>query len=478
MGKLVDYINKKKDSLKFSLVFYYMFIFFIFVSVFVVFSFFSVRDYYYNTLKNNMLSQSIYSTELYDSYISSYTLSDVVLNERFEFLNNIDGQVQLLDNNGLVYYDSLGSSMVGEKAIDPNSLLTNNESYKFVIDNIHNKMSLNYPITTNNSQIGILRTITSLDQVNFEIGKRMLLFILFGFISLMSGFALLYYFSGKLLKPVNMLTGLARKLSDGQYEEKSNMPYAGEIGELAEVMDQLSENILLKEEMKNDFISSVSHELRTPLTSIKGWALTLQDSSLDDETRNEGLKIIESESDRLSDMVEDLLDFSRFTSPSFTLSKSKLDLIPIVKNIVKQMRPRSNQKDVDLILDYTDNEVVLIADENRLKQVFINIIDNAIKFTDAGGSIVVSIELDKEKHIVKCSVIDSGIGISEEEINKVTTKFYKGSSAQSRTGLGLSICEEIIVKHNGKLEISSVLDKGTTVSFELPLAEDEDVEEE
>ena len=133
------------------------------------------------------------------------------------------------------------------------------------------------------------------------------------------------------------------------------------------------------------------------------------------------------------------------------------------------MKPRAVDKEIDLIFDYNESSVVLIADENRLKQVFINLIDNAIKFTPRGGSIVVAINVSYENGLVTCEVIDSGIGISKEDIKLVTTKFYKGFSEGSRTGLGLSISEEIILKHNGKLEIFSVEGEGTKVHFEIPL---------
>lgn len=475
MGKLVDFINKKRNSLKFTLIFYYMLIFFVFVCLFVGYTHFALKDYYYNNLKSTMLSQSTYASELYQSYISAYSLNDVVLNERFEFMNNLNGQVQLLDNNYVIIYDNTGSSEAGQQIQNSDDNFGLDNDYRFDINSEDNIMSLTYVIKNNNTQIGFLRTTTSLEQINNEVYRRSSIFALVGIASLILGFYLLYYFGGRFLKPINKLTDLAGKLSDGQYKEKSNMEYSGEIGELAKTMDQLSENIVAKEEIKNEFISSVSHELRTPLTSIKGWALTLQDSSLDDETRAEGLMIIEHEADRLSDMVEDLLDFSRFTSPSFSLNKTDFNLVAIVKNIVRQMKPRSVDKEINLLFDYNKEVIMVMGDENRLKQVFINLIDNAIKFTDGGGSVVVSL-LYKENNRVLCQVIDSGIGISEQEIELVTTKFYKGTSKGSHTGLGLSISEEIILKHNSKLEISSIEGEGTTISFILETLGEQDEE--
>lgn len=469
MGKLIRYINEQRKSLRFSLIIYYLLIFIGFVVFYLVFTYLSLRIYYYNNLENLMLSQSKFSVEIYESSVSRYSLSEVVFNERFEFLNNIEGQVQLLNNSGELLYDNTGSSEIGKVIISPDTMLSSDGRHKFSRDIENRILSLNYPITVNNNQIGVLRTISDLKNVTSDITSQMRVFVLLGIFSLLSWLLLLYYFSGKLLRPINKLTSLASKLSDGQYDQKSNIEYVGEIGELAKTMDELSTNIVKKEEIKTDFISSVSHELRTPLTSIKGWALTLQDEGIDAQTRKEGLIIIEQEADRLSDMVEDLLDFSRFTSPSFTLTKTNFDIITVVKNIVNQMKPRTKAKDITLIFDTNVDSTIIVGDVNRLKQVFINLIDNAIKFTNENGSIIVSVKYDETNNQVICEVVDTGIGISEEDIELVTTKFYKGTAKGSNTGLGLSIAEEIIIKHNGKLEIESKLGIGTRIHFNLPI---------
>ena len=467
MGKIKKFINKKKHNLRFIIIFYFTIVFVAFIVGFELFTYFSLRDYYYNTIKNNMIAQSAYSVELYDSSISEYSLSEVVSNQRLEFLTNIQGRVQILDNTGVLYYDNTGDDRIGEVIQNTDQLTGMNFEY-----HNDNTLSLNYPIKTNYEQIGVLRTITSLDEVNKEIALRMSVFLIFGVITVLIGGLLIYIIGGRILTPINKLIYYANKLSDGQYKSKSNMSYDGEIGELARVMDEMSENIVNKEQIKTEFISSVSHELRTPLTSIKGWAITLQDGDIDQDVINEGLKIIEKESDRLSDMVEDLLDFSRFTSPKFSLTKTEFNLIPIVKNIINQLKPRTLEKNITMVFDYDNEDVRLVADENRLKQVFINFLDNAIKFTLEDGTIIVSIKEENEE--IKCEVIDTGIGISEEDIELVTTKFFKGTSSGSHTGLGLSIAEEIILLHDGKLNISSTEGEGTTVSFILPRGVDDE----
>src|SRR5699024_10905084 len=188
------------------------------------------------------------------------------------------------------------------------------------------------------------------------------------------------------------------------------------------------------------FISSVSHELRTPLTSIKGWAITLQSDTIqkDSEMVSQGLKIIESEGDRLSMMVEDLLDFSRLSSSTFKYNKDKIDIVNLVKQVNTQLYPRCQSDGIKLSFTSYYKSIFIHADTNRMKEVFINIIDNAIKFTDLGGHI--DVVIDQDEDYVDISIKDDGEGIKDDEIAFVASKFYKGSSSKSQTGLGLSIC--------------------------------------
>ena len=231
-------------------------------------------------------------------------------------------------------------------------------------------------------------------------------------------------------------------------------------------------NLVKKEQLKKDFISSISHELRTPLTVIKGWAFTLQPEAKGNKLLEDGLSIIEKESDRLGNMVTELLDFSELSSGRLIMNKELFDLNELGIFINKQLMPKSSSKKIDMILNYDETKrVMVIADRDRIKQVFINILDNALKFTDEGGVVLTDIKIEDDIAVVE--VIDNGCGISEDEISLVTGKFYKGSNSNSHTGLGLSICEEIVKAHNGNLIIRSVLEKGTVVRVELPLEKGE-----
>ena len=470
MGKLKSFYQKLRHSLKTKLFLGVFIIFLILVIGFELFTFYMLRNYHYDNLKNLMQSQAGYSSELYITYVGDYTLSDNILNERLQFLTNSEGQIQILDMEGRVIYDNIASEEVGHQlnTDDVSSVLLGEASTSInkTSPRKDSTLSVSVPLNDRSTQIGAIRVTASLKNVDRQILRQFTLFISFGLIAIITAIFMSYYLSRRIFKPINQLTDIAKKYSDGQYQLKSNLDYRSEVGKLAKTMDELSENIIEKDALKTEFISSVSHELRTPLTSIKGWSITLQDDGIDQEMIKEGLRIIEQESDRLSDMVEDLLDFSRFTSPNFRLTKSTFNIVDIAQSIRLQLRPRLKDKDLTVLLNYDYKEIEVVADENRIKQVFINILDNAIKFTPREGTIAINI-VDQDEDVM-CEIIDTGIGISEKDIANVTSKFYKGTSAGSHTGLGLSICEEIVKAHQGVLEIYSVEGEGTTVRFTIP----------
>lgn len=439
--------------------------------VFEMFYYTSIKSYYYDIVAGTLTNQASYNADLYLTYLSNEDLNQVVVDNKNQFYRSDSSQVQILSNSGTVLYDSIGTDQVGKlistvdvkKAQEGQSGLFRGEA-AYTTDEV---MSVSVPLHSQNGQVGILRLTTSLTKTNELIGQKFSLSVYFAIGTIIVGLILSFWLSRSITKPVEQLTRIARKIADGQTDVMADETGIGEIGELGRAMNIMSENIRQKERIKNDFISSVSHELRTPLTSIKGWALTLQSEGMGQDVQKEGLKIIEKESERLNFMVEDLLDFSRFLSGRIDLNKTKFDLIPVANNLVAQLRPRIRDKQLDVVYHYSQPQIDIVADENRVKQMMLNILDNAIKFTPSQGTIF--IEITQEKDWVDLSITDTGIGISEKEIAFVTEKFWKGSSSQSHSGLGLSICEEIAKAHGGSLMIKSTVNVGTTVTIELPV---------
>ncbi|MNI53773.1 Alkaline phosphatase synthesis sensor protein PhoR [compost metagenome] len=246
-----------------------------------------------------------------------------------------------------------------------------------------------------------------------------------------------------------------------------NNQYNDELGALADTLNTMAAKIHQNEKFKNDLISSVSHELRTPLTSIKGWVVTLHASVGDNQDMlNEGLEIIDSETDRLTQMVDELLDFSKLDNGRIQLSCKPVNLQQLLLHIGKQLTPRAARQSISLVVEVEETLPIIQADENRLKQVLINLIDNSLKFTGSGGRISMYVYSNKQQVII--TVEDTGSGIMEKDLANVLQKFYKGNSHAAGSGLGLPISEQIIKLHQGQLFITSVVGEGTKVEIYLP----------
>ena len=219
--------------------------------------------------------------------------------------------------------------------------------------------------------------------------------------------------------------------------------------------------------MQREFISSLSHELRTPLTAITGWSETLlADENLDSETRR-GMNIILKEGRRLTGLVVDLLDFTRIQDGRMTLNIRQTDIRGEFEDTVFMYSSRLSQEEMELVYIENDQEIPDIpCDPERMRQVFLNILDNAAKHGKDGKRIDASITHENSNIVIR--IRDYGPGISEDELPLVKKKFYKGSSKARGSGIGLAVCDEIVLKHRGTLTLENAEGGGTLVTVELP----------
>jgi signal transduction histidine kinase len=235
----------------------------------------------------------------------------------------------------------------------------------------------------------------------------------------------------------------------------------------------MATEIAAADKMKNDFISTISHELRTPLTSIKGWGETLTLGNQDnvDPLTQRGLKVIVSEAGRLEGFVEELLDFSRLQSGRMKLRLAKTDILAELEETLFTFIERALREGYDVRTSIPEVPSVANADANRLKQVFMNILDNALKYSRPGSKIFVKAGFVKResKDFVQIIIADQGCGISAEDLPHVKEKFYKANVSVRGSGIGLAVTNEIVSLHGGTLDIDSVEGKGTLVTILLPL---------
>ena len=313
-----------------------------------------------------------------------------------------------------------------------------------------------------------MRVITSLSKVDKQLGIIMIFIIAISGAIIILMLVLGLYFIQSIVIPLRQISVNARKIAKGDFgvhiEEKTD----DELGELCRVFNYMADELENSEKIKNDFISSVSHELRTPLTAIKGWSETIATSPGDKEVTKKGMKVISEESERLSNMVEELLDFSRIQGGRFNLNKANMDVFAELTDAVIIYSEKARQENKTLLYDEPQEIVTIFGDRNRIRQVFINIIDNAIKYSAAYGHIIVATAVTDKAVII--TVEDDGCGIATSDLTKVKAKFYKANSTVRGSGIGLAVADEIVAAHDGTLDIESELGRYTRVVITLPIA--------
>jgi len=331
-------------------------------------------------------------------------------------------------------------------------------------------MAITVLTEANTEEVQAMRYVVSLTLVDQQIVKVIALVTLMGMAILLFVIYSSSYFISSIVNPVGRIGETARRIAQGDLNARLTKTNDDEIGELCDTINYMAEELSATEQMKNDFISSVSHELRTPLTAIKGWGETMAGGDLDQEMLQKGMHVILSETERLSSMVEELLDFSRIQNGRLTMNFGKVDVVAELSDAVLMFSERAKRDNRNLEYTEPDDFAIMQADRNRLRQVFVNIIDNALKYSDSGDTVTVTAGVASGSFTV--SVADTGIGISPEDLPKVKTKFYKANSTRRGSGIGLAVADEIIRMHGGHMDIASKLGEGTTVTITLPLSEE------
>ncbi|OWR30753.1 two-component sensor histidine kinase [Saccharibacillus sp. O23] len=438
----------------------------------------AVSTYYFDSARQIVQSRAVTAATLSNQFMEGYTL-----NERARYIleNLVPGEssrVEVLDLQGRTVVDSYGFSS-SRRTRTPDVRVAQQGgvgSYSGYSKAFKQRiMAVSSPLVSYGEVIGTLRFSVSTEPLYREVAKLIGWAIGIGAAMLLLGFALSLIIARRIVGPIKELTAISRKMATGDFTAKAVRKHDDEVGMLTDSLNHMNEELAKSEKMKNDFISTVSHELRTPLTSIKGWGETLVIGGLDDEeTTMLGLNVITGETNRLIGLVEDLLDFSKYQAGEIRMRSVPVDLNNLLSQLDLQYSMASNKRGVVLLTKLSDEPLPMHADLNRLKQVFVNLIDNAIKFSDPNGEIrMVASRKDLEVHV---AVQDDGEGIPAEDLERIGQRFYKGSSKMSGSGLGLAISKEIVRLHGGRLKIESEYGVGTTVTVTLPLAVDDSAE--
>ncbi|MED1106846.1 HAMP domain-containing sensor histidine kinase [Bacillus paramycoides] len=427
----------------------------------------SIYQYYYNGIVQYIESHAKTSTRFFSEYNSLYFIR---LNE---YSGDIIGsfqlegtELQLIDRHGTIIQSSSGQKVEGKVNI-PYSLLEG-EMYHQVTTTKDNEKQLEVlsPLVHQGQTIGVLKYTTVLTHVNAKIIEIMMFTISVGIVISGIVFLISRRLANSFVEPIESIIQASSQIAEGTLKDRIKEDYPGELGELAHSLNYMSDKIEKAEQMKNEFIASISHEIRTPLTGIKGWSETLKTvDHLTEEEIKQGMGIISGETDRLIHLVEELLDFSRLQSNHFNLYKQKVQLYDILEETIWQLTPNAEEKKIQFI--HTLERIELMGDRNRLKQIFLNIIHNAIKYSYENSTVHIEVTKSEGQAVIK--VTDQGIGIAEEHLPFIEQSFYQINNHVAGAGIGLAIVKKMVDLHGGTLSIISKEGIGTTILIKLPL---------
>ena len=430
--------------------------------------------YYYTTMDSDLNYRARTTADFFADYINQsyneYYQSCITYANTFDDRNTLE--LQFINAQGQIVASSYGQ-WTGRSPETPDiedAMTTRGPAPYLGKDPTTGEriMAVSSPMIYSNGEvIGVLRYVTSTAKVDRQIVKV-------GLITLAVCVAIITivlinsdYYIRSVLVPVMEITEKAKKIAGGSYGVQIQTRYDDELGALAETINEMSSQINRNEKMQTEFISSLSHELRTPLTAINGWSETILASDALDPETSRGMRIISREAKRLTEMVVDLLDFTRIQDGRMTLNVETADIRSEFEDTVYMYGSRL--KEDGITLEYIDNDddiPEIPCDPKRLRQVFLNVMDNAAKHGGDGKQIDTSIH--SEGGMVVVRIRDYGPGIPEDEIPLVKKKFYKGSSKARGSGIGLAVCDEIIEMHGGTLTLENAQGGGTLVTIRLP----------
>ena len=432
-------------------------------------------NYYYNMMLDGLRTRAVHASDYFTTFsMNSYAeFNQYATRFTQEFTEKDFLEVQVIGDSGRIISSSSGlTTGLTPDTTDITGALQNGvlTDYRGVDPSTgEHIMSVCAPLVVNGRVQGALRYVTSMSAVQREILITVAVAAALLLLALTMVYVSNMVFINNVVEPVAEVTETAKRIAGGSYGAQMENHYQDEIGQLIDAINDMSGKIAKSEKIKSEFISSVSHELRTPLTAINGWAETIMNGEVRDAGDvKKGMGIIVSEARRLTNMVEELLEFSRIEDGRFTLSVEPLDLKAELEDAVYTYREFFRREGIELNYYDCEEEFPLInGDPERLRQVFCNLLDNAAKHGGSGKRIDTSIAPDGDQ--VAITIRDYGPGIPEEELPHVKYKFYKGSSKARGSGIGLAVCDEIVTRHEGTLDIGNAEGGGCIVTIRLPI---------
>lgn len=319
--------------------------------------------------------------------------------------------------------------------------------------------------------IGNLFFTVDMSETNTVINGVIVDVIIYSILGIVLGFLAVLYITDRISRPVTDMTRVVRRFTQGNFDERIEYNGEDEVGGLAQSFNQMADEINTLEAARRSFVANVSHELRSPLTSMRGFLVAMQDGTIPPEEHQKYLSIVIDENNRMTSMVNDLLDIARIESGEHVLNFEVFEIAEIIRRTLITFEARISEKHIDIEIDFSEEQIFVEADKSQIVQVLRNLIDNAIKFTPERGRITIMLRSQRRQVIV--TVKDSGAGIADEDMPYVFERFYKAEKAhtpgaQAGTGLGLAIVKRIIDAHSQTISVKN--DGGACFTFTLKRA--------
>ncbi|MCI1966014.1 MAG: HAMP domain-containing histidine kinase [Oscillospiraceae bacterium] len=432
-----------------------------------------IQGYVYNGIRSALNGRSDELTNMFSSYgrESPSEFSTAARSYVENFPNKESTELMVINSYGRILITSIGFEPDEDQKIpDYKVALESANGYGTWTGRLtsgEKVMAVTRVMRSNyGSTVGAIRYVVSLEEADRQIIVIVGALVIAGFLIILFVILSSYYFMRSIIVPIKRIGATARLIAQGDFKARIRKTNDDEVGQLCDTINDMADELGQTEKMKNDFISSVSHELRTPLTAIKGWAETIQAGDTDRQTFSRGMNIIVRESERLSGIVEELLDFSRMQSGRMTLTMDRIDILAELGEAVYMFSDRAAAEHKFLLYEEPEMLSPVLGDINRLRQVFVNILDNALKYTKEGGTI--SVTAEEEDGFIHVVISDNGCGIPAEHLPNIKKKFYKANQTVRGSGIGLALADEIMSLHSGSLEIESHENIGTAVNIRIP----------
>ncbi len=399
-----------------------------------------------------------------------------LLNFSFEFLaRNMNCEILMADRNGKVLSRTFLKYPDENIAYIPEILVSaiNNDNIADMSGDLvgisKKALAVGVPLKFNDDVIAGVYMITNLPDLTRIRNDILAMYMGSFLIALAISFIIAYFFSKRITAPIKAIRKAADDFSCGNFDRRIDIKVKNELYFLAESFNQMADSLSTVEKMRASFISDISHELRTPMTTITGFVQGILDGTIPVEKQNQYLEIVLDETKRLSKLVSDLLENSRYNSDEAKLEKTSFDINEQIRITIIGFEKRFSEKNIILSADFKNDNEIVYADKDAIKRVLTNLIDNAIKFTYNGGRIDIKTTSDDSK--VKVTVWNEGEGVPKEVSNFIFERFYKFDKSRSLNkngvGLGLSIVKSILNKHGEKIYLNSEQGKFAEFSFEL-----------